>query len=35
MDEEDTVVLTAEEMNKILGAEQEQEKQEEEDEASN
>lgn len=35
MDEEDTIVLTAEEMKKILEAEQKQEKQEEEGEASN
>ena len=35
MDEEDTIVLTAEDMNKILEGEQEEEKQEEEDKASN
>jgi hypothetical protein len=37
MDEEDTMVLTAEDMNEILKQEQEQEeeKQKEEDEASN
>jgi hypothetical protein len=35
MDEEDTMVLTAEDMNAILKEEQEEEKQEEEDEASN
>lgn len=35
MDEEDTIVLTAEDMNEILKQEQEEEKQEEEDEASN
>jgi hypothetical protein len=35
MDEEDTMVLTAEDMKAILKQEQEEEKQEEEDEASN
>ena len=35
MDEEDTMVLTAEDMNEILKQAQEEEKQEEEDEASN
>ena len=35
MDEEDTMVLTAEDMNEILKQEQEEEKQEDEDEASN
>jgi hypothetical protein len=35
MDEEDTMVLTAEDMNAILKEEQEEEKLEEEDEASN
>jgi hypothetical protein len=35
MDEEDTMVLTAEDMNEILKQEQEEEKQKEEDEASN
>jgi hypothetical protein len=35
MDEEDTMVLTAEDMNAILKEEQEEAKQEEEDEASN
>jgi len=34
MDEEDTMVLTAEDMNEILKQEQEDEKQEEEDEAN-
>jgi hypothetical protein len=35
MDEEDTMVLTAEDMNAILKKDQEEEKLEEEDEASN
>ena len=35
MDEEDTMVLTAEDMNEILKQEEEEEKQEEEDEANN
>jgi hypothetical protein len=35
MDEEDTMILTAEDMNAILKEEQEEAKQEEEDEASN
>jgi hypothetical protein len=35
MDEEDTMVLTAEDMNAILKEEQEEAKQEEEDEQSN
>jgi hypothetical protein len=35
MDEEDTMVLTAEDMKAILKQEQEEAKQEEEDEASN
>ena len=35
MDEEDTMVLTAEDMNAILKEEQEEEKLEEEDEANN
>ena len=34
MDEEDTMVLTAEDMNEILKQEEEEEKQEEEDEAN-
>ena len=34
MDEEDTMVLTAEDMNEVLKQEQEEEKQEEEDEAN-
>ena len=34
MDEEDTMVLTAEDMNEVLKQEQEDEKQEEEDEAN-
>jgi hypothetical protein len=35
MDEEDTMVLTAEDMNAILKEDQEEEKLEEEDEANN
>jgi len=35
MDEEDTMVLTAEDMDKILKEEQEEENQEEQDEQSN
>jgi hypothetical protein len=34
MDEEDTMVLTAEDMNEVLKQEQEEEKQEAEDEAN-
>ena len=34
MDEEDTMVLTAEDMNEILKQEEEEEKQEKEDEAN-